>query len=184
MIGVSVPTLCRLAARHVLGAGIRLWSQNDLPRGSAFLAQMVGVDHLAKRKYSVDVDRKPTFTGERSQDFQVGAIRLHEHEISAETVVCGPLNCLRIGAVECDDPAAGRQDLHQPSNLPSDGSQKDIDVSHPGAHFGGPVVDDLVGAETSDEIVLCPAGGCDDVGAVSLGDLNGEVAPRLRPRPE
>ena len=62
-----------------------------------------------------------------------------------------------------------------PGDVTANGVEHHIDAVDVGGEVGGAVVDELIGAQARDEIMLGRARGADDVSAASLGDLNRQV---------
>ena len=83
-----------------------------------------------------------------------------------------------VGAVhDGDQQAAGAQDADRlAADRAADGVQHDVHVAERLGEVDAAVVDDLVGAEAPDEVVLGGARRAGDVGAASLGDLDRQVA--------
>jgi hypothetical protein len=75
-----------------------------------------------------------------------------------------------------DQQAAGVQHADRtPGDVTANGVEHHVDAVDMGGEVGGTVVDELIGAQARDEIMLGRARGADYVSAASLGDLDRQV---------
>src|SRR5262245_44578234 len=141
------------------------WSshgEDELAGGVPRLAERVRLGRLGERERAGDARSQLFVLDEAGDRGHAAVVGLDEHEGRPSALGGGLLSQFRAAAEQRDEHATGADtDQGVLEALAAERVKDDIDVPYGLGDIGGAVVDDLVGAEAADEVVLGLARGAD-----------------------
>ena len=154
----------------------RAWSdrQRDLAGDTAGFEEFVGLGGLGQVQGRLKVHAQLPRLGKISEGFEGRVVGFHAQARETAARCPGARGEIDIATPhDRDQQTAGVQHADgAPGDVIANGVEHHIDAVDVSGEVGGTVVDELIGAQARDEVMLGRARSADYVSAASLGDLD------------